>query len=643
MMKRNHFAILLCLLLTVSLLITGLPCPAFAEQGITPGENDDFSQVADSSQMTTVEDVVQEGMEPVFPSSLKNGTWPVSVDSSSSMFRITACELTVAERTLSARLTLSGTSYTWLYPGTALEASQADRSAFIPYEEDESGAFFFTLPVSALDQGIPCAAYSKNKQLWYDRTLVFRSDSLPMEAFADGFLTTPEMLNLADGVYSVEVTLSGGSGKAKVESPARLTIKDGLCTAEIVWGSKNYDYMKIDGRQYFPVNTEGNSTFEIPVTLFDRPLPVVADTIAMSRPYEIAYSLCFSSQSILPEKSGQMELSYAEQFSVAYEKDGSALLTVAGRDCYRILPKEMDAAPYTEEDIPLIRTPVEAVYLASSSAADLFQQIGALDTIRLTSTSASAWRLPALTEAMENEKILYAGKYSAPDYELILTEQCDLVIENTMILHNPAVREKLEMLGLPVMLEYSSYEPHPLGRVEWIKLYGLLTGRQEQAESFFEEQIASLAGLQDLEITGKKAAFFYISSNGSVIIRKPSDYVTRMIEMAGGVYPFTDVPEEENALSTMNIQMESFFAQAKDCDVLIYNSTVDGGISTIAELLQKDALLAEFDAVKNGNVWCTGQDMFQQTSAAVGMILDLHAILSGDDADQLRYLQHVPS
>ena len=641
-MKRLALAALACLLVFLCSLQVVPVLPAFAEEGTASEEADAFSGVADASQMTTVEDVVEEGMVPVFASSLKDGVYSIGVDSSSSMFRITACSLTISGEEMQAKLTMSGTSYIWLYPGTALEASRADRGTFIPYEEDESGAYTFVLPVEALDQGIPCAAYSKNKQLWYDRTLVFRADSLPLDAFAPGFFTTPESLALSDGEYTVEVTLAGGSGRAKVSSPARLTVRDGTCTAEIVWGSKNYDYMEVDDVQYFPVNEEGNSAFEIPVSIFDRPMPVIADTVAMSQPHEISYTLLFDSASILPAEPQQMELEYAQQFDVTYEADGSALLTVAGRDRFRLLRAEADASLYTD-GLPVIRIPVQNIYLASSSVADLFLRLDALDAVRLTSTSASSWRLPDVADAMDREAILYAGKYSAPDYELVLTENCDLVIENTMILHSPAVREKLEMLGLPVITEYSSYEPHPLGRVEWIKLYGLLTGREQEAFRFFEDQVASLASLQDLEKTGKKAAFFYIASNGSVVVRKPSDYVSKMIKLAGGTYPFTDVPEDGTALSTMNMQMESFFAQAKDCDVLIYNSTVDGGISTIEELLQKSPLLAEFDAVRNGQVWCSEQDMFQQTSAAAGMILDLNAVFTGADTSSLHYLRHVTS
>ena len=645
-MKKSLSAVsfLLLFALCLSLAVPGVS--ACAEEKKDPAEIKDFSGVADASQMTTVEDVVEEGMTPLYASSLLEGVYPVTVDCSSSMFRIADCLLTVQGGAISARLTMGGKSYGWVYPGTAQEAASADHADHIPAQFDENGATVFEIPVQGLDMGIPCAAFSLNKELWYDRTLVFRSDSLPLSAFADGVLMTPASLQLADGVYSVEVSLTGGSGKARVESPAHLTVSDGVCTAEIVWGSKNYDYMKVEGVQYFPINTEGNSAFEIPVTVFDRPMAVIADTVAMSQPHEISYSLLFDSSSLqpvsVPAVSGEMPLSYAQQFSVTYEDDGSMLLTVAGRDRFRLLSRETDDSGYTD-DIPIIRIPVRNVCLASSSVADLFLQLDALDAIRLSSTAASGWRLPAVADAMERETILYAGKYSAPDYELILTENCDLVIENTMILHSPAVREKLEMLSLPVLVEYSSYEPHPLGRVEWIKLYGLLTGREKEAVHFFEEQVASLASLQDLEKTGKKAAFFYIGSNGSVIVRKPSDYVSKMIELAGGTYPFTDIPDDGTALSTMNMQMESFFAQAKDCDVLIYNSTVDGGISSLEELVQKSPLLAEFDAVRNGQVWCSEQDMFQQTSAAAGMILDFNAVFTGADTSSLRYLRHVES
>ncbi|MDO5784178.1 MAG: hypothetical protein Q4P20_03835 [Eubacteriales bacterium] len=256
------------------------------------------SKVATAAEMTTREEVVEDGMEPITGDKVKDGVYPVTVDSSSSMFHITACELTVKSGEMTAVMTMSGTGYLYVYMGTGEQAAEANESDYIPFEETADGKHTFTVPVSALDAGIDCAAFSKNKEKWYDRTLVFRADSLPVDAFADGVITTPESLNLADGTYTVDVTLDGGSGRASVDSPAELTIKDGKATAKIVWSSSNYDYMKVADVQYDLINTEGNSTFEIPVTGFDYKMPVSADTTAMSTPHEIDYTLYFDSSTI---------------------------------------------------------------------------------------------------------------------------------------------------------------------------------------------------------------------------------------------------------------------------------------------------------------------------------------------------------
>ena len=187
-----------------------------------------------------------------------------------------------------------------MYPGSAEEAAAADEADYIPYVENEEGAQTYTLPVEALDQGVPCAAFSKKKEKWYDRTLVFRADSLPDDAFAEGYFMDAKALGLEDGSYSAEVTLEGGSGKASVTSPAKVTVKDGIVTAEIIWSSSNYDFMVVDEERFDPVNSDGNSTFEIPVTGFDYKMPVSADTTAMSTPHLIDYTLTFDSASLTP-------------------------------------------------------------------------------------------------------------------------------------------------------------------------------------------------------------------------------------------------------------------------------------------------------------------------------------------------------
>ncbi len=143
-------------------------------------------QVASAGEMTTVEEVVEEGMTPVSPSELKDGTYEVEMKSSSSMFKVDRCELRVENGTMQAVLYMTSQSYLYLYAGTAEEAAAANEEDYIPREDAGDGMGSYTLPVEALDTGISCAAFSKKREKWYDRTLLFRADSLPQDAFLEG-------------------------------------------------------------------------------------------------------------------------------------------------------------------------------------------------------------------------------------------------------------------------------------------------------------------------------------------------------------------------------------------------------------------------------------------------------------------------
>ena len=339
------------------------------------------------------------------------------------------------------------------------------------------------------------------------------------------------------------------------------------------------------------------------------------------------------------ESAGCMELRYAEHFSVESFAGGAARLRIAEQDVL-LLPADAPV-PKGLEALPRIAVPAEKIYLASSSVPDLFLQMDALGAVAYTSTAYESWNIPEMREALDAERIRYVGKYSAPDYELLLREGCGLVIENSMILHSPATKEKLEALGLPVLVEYSSYEPHPLGRVEWIKLYGLLCGRLPEAERWFERQVELFRSLEGAEASGKTVAFFHISPAGGVTVRRRADYITRMIELAGGESAVRELPEADSALSTETIQMESFYAQARDADVLIYNSTAVGEVPDMERFLALHPLLADFKAVREGNVWCTEKSMFQRSSAAAELIGELRALLSGEAGDTLHYFYRV--
>lgn len=252
-----------------------------------------------------------EGMIPIYGRDVEAGVYGVEVESSSSMFRVEQALLTVEQEEMTAVITLSGKGY---------------------------GAYTYKIPVEGLDMPIACAAFSTKKERWYDRQLLFRADSLPREAVlteiadyqelkrnqkekriaamkaegeSESTRVNPDKIDMEDGEYLIELGFEGGSGRASVESPARLTVRDGKAYGRICWNSSNYDYMKVGGEIFSPVNIKGNSVFEIPVFVFDEKISVVGDTTAMGTPHEIEYVLTFYGDSIeaLPaQKDGRKGL-----------------------------------------------------------------------------------------------------------------------------------------------------------------------------------------------------------------------------------------------------------------------------------------------------------------------------------------------
>ena len=335
-------------------------------------------------------------------------------------------------------------------------------------------------------------------------------------------------------------------------------------------------------------------------------------------------------------------LDYATQFTADCYEGGYTMLTIAESDTrFLVVPEDAAEVDSLPADVTVLRQPVENIYLVSTSVMDLLLHLDALDSVAFSGTKAEGWYLPAVQQAMEEGKIAYAGKYSAPDYEQILAAGCRLAIENTMILHTPEVKEQLEHFGIPVLVERSSYESDPLARMEWIKFYGILLGKEELAQQVFDRQAERIAPLLDQQSTGKSCAFFSISANNLANVRKGGDYVARMIEMAGADYVFADLTDSGNSLSTMNLPLEDFYAGARDADFLIYNSTIEGVVSTTDELVAKCSLLADFKAVQNGHVWCVAQSFFQQSMELADFILELHRLFTEDAPDGLQYFIHV--
>ncbi|MFR3766664.1 MAG: hypothetical protein ACLTWG_02530 [Blautia sp.] len=242
---------------------------------------------------------------------LEDGVYTAEFETDSNMFHVNEANdgkgtLTVEDGKMTIHVSLVSKSIVNLFVGTAEDAQKEGAEILEPTTDEvtysdgyKEEVFGFDIPVPALDEEFDCALLGK-KGKWYDHK-VSVSDPVPAseagkQEAAEG--NTVEDLKLEDGNYTAEVVLEGGSGRASVESPAKLEIKDGKVTAELIWSSPNYDYMIVDGEKYEMTNTEGNSTFEIPVAAFDTVLEVKADTVAMSEPHEIDYTLQFDSESI---------------------------------------------------------------------------------------------------------------------------------------------------------------------------------------------------------------------------------------------------------------------------------------------------------------------------------------------------------
>lgn len=323
---------------------------------------------------------------------------------------------------------------------------------------------------------------------------------------------------------------------------------------------------------------------------------------------------------------------YAEQFSIDRYEGGFSMITTMKGKRYLVVPEGKEIPENTELDgVSVIKQPAKNFYIAATSAMGLFAEIGALDAVKFSGAKAEDWYVKAAKTAMERGEIVYAGKYREPDYELLLSGGCTLSIQSTMIEHSPAVKEKLEELGIPVFIDYASYEPHPLGRSEWIKVYAEMCGKAPEAAEFFSAQSEKSKRLENLQPTGKTAAFFYINSSGLAVTRKSNDYITRMIELAGGSSVFNEVSvsDRDSAMSTAVMELEKFYTSAKDADIIIYNSTIGGEINSVSELIKKSPLLAEFKAVKENNVWCTHENVYQETTKLGTMIEDFHTVFTG--------------
>ena len=292
-MKDTRFVSLLAVSALLAASLAG--CGSSASSVASSASSEAVSSVAESA----VSEAASESAAASSARTLEDGTYTAEFDTDSSMVHVNEASdgkgtLTVEDGQMTLHISLQSKKIVNLYVGMAADAPDHEADWLQPttdtvtYSDGTSEEVYgFDVPVEALDTDFQLAILG-TKGKWYDHTVSVRN----VEAQAAEAVETP-----ADGSYTCEVTLEGGSGRATVDSPAALTVADGKMTATIVWSSPNYDYMIVDGEKYLPTNTEGNSTFEIPVSALGAPLSVVADTVAMSTPHEIEYTLTFSAPS----------------------------------------------------------------------------------------------------------------------------------------------------------------------------------------------------------------------------------------------------------------------------------------------------------------------------------------------------------
>lgn len=334
----------------------------------------------------------------------------------------------------------------------------------------------------------------------------------------------------------------------------------------------------------------------------------------------------------------RVKLNYATQFSIdRYSGGVSVITTKSGK--YLIAPD--GNGDIENNDLKVIHKGADNIYLAATAVMDYFDKLGMADKIRFSGTRADGWYIDSAKNAITDGKMIYAGKYSEPDYEMLISGKCALSIQSTMIDHAPEAKEKLEELGITVFTDYSSYEDSPLARCEWIKVYGEIMGCPDKAKEVFDEQAEKVNAVKTSESTGKKVVYFHINNNGQAVTRKNGDYISKMIELAGGENVFEDYSDSSDA-SSVTVEMEKFYETAKDADIIIYNSLIYGEVNSVDEMIRKNELIKDFKAVKEGNVWCTKNNLYQEVMKTGEIIRDFHSIFTDKTKENPpKYLFHL--
>jgi len=330
-----------------------------------------------------------------------------------------------------------------------------------------------------------------------------------------------------------------------------------------------------------------------------------------------------------------MELLYAESFSVDLCQNGCALITMRGGERFLVVPESLRVPEDAPPDAVILKLPLVNVLISSTPAMSLINAIGALDAVTMTTTDLDSWYLPGVREAMKAGDLRYVGHYTEPDYETIYAKKPSLAVFSSMLDSSPEVAEKLTELDVTLLRDLSTYEKHPLARVEWVKLYGLLFAKEAEASAVFNAQVEAVNAAGYGASPDISVAVFYITSKGEIMTRHSDDYLVKMIELAGAKYVFDALSPGETGIFKM--EQELFYAGAKDADIIIYIHNMGQKPESIARLVELKPSLADFRAVKNKTVWCTTPDFFQAADKIGDIIADMRAVFTAEE-EELTYL-----
>ena len=338
-----------------------------------------------------------------------------------------------------------------------------------------------------------------------------------------------------------------------------------------------------------------------------------------------------------------MELQYANNFSVDYCANGCKIITGGGAQKFLLVP-EGGQIPEDTGGMIVLQAPLTKLGCFSTTHATLFHAIGALDKINMVTTAQEKWYIDEVAQQIADGKTIFVGKNSEPDYELISAAAPQLILISANTLHgSDEVLAKLDELGIPYIADSQHLENHPLGRVEWVKLVGALLDMEEEAGAYFDDAVAKVEAVAE-QVQGEAGHPTIMQTyifKGTVYVRNGGDYVNKMLELAGGVYPFADLEPDQGGNTKMTV--EDFYKDAVDTEILIYDNTSDVSVSTVADILANGGYLADMKAIQEGNVWGVNKNYWQSADDVATMIEDIATIIyHPENADSLHYFYKLP-